>query len=534
MVKLEDPLLLGLDLGISTAKAALFDVRGSCLGSQTGEYLILPNGEKVETDPDTYWKPIAGSIRKLLQSWGGQPAQIIAVAVASHTETVIPLDGHGQPVRKALVWMDTRSQPEALELERTVGLARVLAISGQPEINPIWPLTKFRWMSKNEPREFARTAKFLLPEDYIIYRLSGQMVAEHTMWSSSLALDIRAKDWSDAMLSFAGVRRDQLPELCAPGTVVGQIGEDCSRETGLNQKTLVVAGGIDQVCGAIGAGNIAAGIVTESTGSVLALLATISEPVLNIDPRIPCHIHALPNMYCLLPWNPSGGLVLKWFRDNILAAVGEFASYERLTAEAEQILPGCDGLAMLPHLNGALFPEYDAKARAVFFGATLTHTRAHFVRAIMEAVAFMIRRDLEGLRRLGVDAHEIRVLGGGAKSRLWSQIKADVCGVRVVVPSQTESAALGAALLAAVGAGIHRDIPEAAQEMTSARDVVHPFSRRDVYDVAYGLYVELYDSTHRLFESCDKIRRLANTSEPRRCNGHSAEAESIQCPEKDA
>jgi xylulokinase len=506
--------LLGLDLGISTVKAALFDMEGRLLVMERDEYLVLPEGDKVEADPELYWTPLVAAIRRLLLKWGGRPERITAVSVASHTETVIPLDASGLPARPAMVWMDSRSQTEANELATLVGQARVLEISGQPEISAIWPLTKFRWLSKNEPDCCRRAAKFLLPEDYVLFRLSGQFVAEQSVWSSSLVLDIRRKTWSGEMLDFGGISPQQLPEPCPSGTVIGTVSEACARQTGLSRHTRVVTGAIDQVCAALAAGNIASGIVTESTGSVLALLATVPRPILDLAARIPCHIHALPDTYCLLPWNPTGGLVLKWFKDKIagsrvVSSQGS-DSYDQLSSEAEAVPPGSQGLLMLPHLEGALFPEYNANARGVFFGITLGHTRGHFVRAIMEAVAFMIRRDLEGLDRLGAGARELRVLGGGAKSRLWSQIKADVCHVRVVTPAQPEAAVLGAAILAAVGAGLYPDIPAAVQRMTSSREIIEPEpAHRKVYDTAYELYVNLYEAVRDLYPGCSRIEQMA-------------------------
>jgi xylulokinase len=506
-------LFLGLDLGISTSKAILFDGNGQQIAGSKDEYLIIPQGDTVEADPEVYWAPIARVIRRTLQEWGGNPAHIRALSVSSHTETLIPIDENGAPVRPAISWMDNRSRPQAAELERQIGRARVLQISGQPEINPIWPLTKIRWMSENEPTLLRSSAQLLLPEDYILYRLSGRTVAELTAWSSSLVLDIRKRTWAQEMLDFGGIGIEQLPELCAPGTSIGHVSSAAASETGLSQKTLVVAGALDQICGALACGNIAPGMVTASTGSVLALLATIPEPILDEDRRIPCHIHAIPQMYCLLPWNPTGGMVFKWFKEMVansaLLSNSMNLTYDQLTSEAQSVPSGSDGLVMLPHLAGALFPEYNEFARGAFYGITLGHTRGHFVRSIMEAIAFLIRGDLEGLNSMGVGASELRVLGGGAKSRLWLQIKANVCQLPVVAPSQEESAALGAAILAAVGAGLYPTIPSAVEAMTTVREKILPEEcEKDVYDACYGLYEKLYRSVEALYPDCDLVRQL--------------------------
>jgi xylulokinase len=412
--------------------------------------------------------------------------------------------------------MDKRSQPEAQELEHEFGAKRVLELSGQPEIGPIWPVTKFRWLSKHAPEATRRTVKYLLPADYLLYRLSGRFAGDPSMWSSSLVLDISRRQWSSELMTFGGVRQDQLPELLPSGTAIGHVSRACAEETGLSTRTQVVTGGLDQTCAAIGAGNIEPGMVTESTGSVLALLATIPKPVFDLQSKVPCHIHAVPGKYCLLPWNPTGGLALKWFKDRFAKDLATDASsngrdvYDLLTSEACAIPAGCEGLVMLPHMEGAFFPEFDAAARGVFFGFTLNHGRAHFTRAIMEAVAFMIRRDLEGLACLGVTARELRVLGGGAKSRLWSQIKADVTGIPVVVPSQGEAAALGCAILAAVGVGLYPDLASAVGAMVSAGSPVQPIEDcREAYRTAFELYVKLYESVKDLYAISAALARRA-------------------------
>jgi len=506
---------LGLDLGISTVKAALFTLAGTMVGLESHEYLVIPQGDTVEVDPEHYWTPVVRSIRRLLEEWGGERERIAAVSVSSHTETVIPMAGDGKPARPALVWMDNRSRVEAEELRNEFGGQRVLEISGQHDITPLWPVTKFRWLSKHEPDTVQRTAKFILPEDYLLYRLSGRFASEPSMWSSSLVLDISRRKWSDELLAFAGIRAEQLPDLFPSGTTVGHVSAACAEETGLSTKTAVVTGGLDHTCAGIAADNIEPGVVTVSTGSVLALLTTVCQPVFDPHTPVPCHIHAVPERYCLLPWNQTGGLAFKWFKDRFAGEVAATTGadgptiYDALAAEAARVAPGSDGLVMLPHLDGALFPEFDPNARGVFFGFTLTHTRAHFVRALLEAIAFMIRRDLEGLNRLGVSARELRVLGGGAKSLLGCQIKADTCGIPAVVPAQQEAAVLGAAILAAVGVGLYPGIKAAVRGMTSGGEEVKPDpANRAAYDRAYKLYIALYDAVKALYPECAKISRM--------------------------
>jgi sugar (pentulose or hexulose) kinase len=509
-----DELFLGLDIGISTVKVALFTGEGELVALESDEYMVMPEGDVVEADPEIYWAPMARSIRKLLKNWGGDPQRIAAASISSHGETVFPMRRDGKPARKALNWMDNRSQLEAQELVSTLGSQLVLEITGQPEIGPIWPVTKYRWMCKHEPEVVEQTASFLLPEDYILFRLSGQFAGEYTLWSSSVVFDIRRKSLSDELLSFAGISAAQIPSLYPAGTAFGNISPACAAETGLSTKTRVVTGALDQVCAAIGAGNVAPGMITESTGSVLALVASIREPIFDDKTKLPCHIHAVPETYCMLPWNPTGGMTLKWFKDSFAPDLVRLAQeegkdvYDLLSGPAESIPPGSDGLIMLPHLEGAFFPEFDAHVRAVFFGFTLSHTRAHFTRAIMEAIAYMLR-DLEGLQKLGVDAGELRVLGGGAKSRLWSQIKADICNIPVIMPSHREAAVMGAAMLAAVGVGYYPDIPAAAKVMAHPGTRLEPDpANRTRYDASFELYVSIYDALKPLFPRRTEILKM--------------------------
>jgi sugar (pentulose or hexulose) kinase len=263
---------------------------------------------------------------------------------------------------------------------------------------------------------------------------------------------------------------------------------------------------MDQVCAAVAAGNIRPGIVTESTGSVLALLATTDRPVFDPVTKISCYTHAVPGAYCLIPWNPTGGLVLKWFKDRFGEVEQERArgtgvsAYDLLCEAAAAVPPGCDGLVMLPHLQGVLFPEINPGARGAFFGFTLSHGRAHFTRAILEAIAFMLRDGLGALKGLGVEAGQVCVLGGGARSRLWSQIKADVCQLPLTVPRASEAALQGAAMLAGVGAGVFPDVAAAAEAMVHVTDRIEPDpALADVYDRAYHRYRKLYEQLRPLF-----------------------------------
>jgi xylulokinase len=502
----EPSYLLGIDLGTSAVKVGVYSTTGERIALESDEYALTPQADAVEADPELYWGPVVRAVRRVLGLVGGSSDRIVAVSTSTFGESVFPMLKDGTPARPSISWMDGRSSTEADLLVARLGAQHLLELSGQADINAVWPATKFLWMKHHEPEVFARVATFLLPNDYLLYRLSGQLVAELSMWGSSLLLDIRSKAWSEASLEAVGISRAQLPTRTPPGTVLGTVSAACAAETGLSMHTLVVAGAMDQMCAAVGAGNIVPGIVTESTGTVVALLTTLDAPVFDATTRVPCHIHAVPGKYCLLPWSPTGGMVLKWFKDRFgeteIARAGREGRdvYDLLCEQAAAVPPGSDGLILLPFLEGAGFPEFHPAARGVLLGLSLTHTKAHLTRAILESIAYLVRADLEALQRLGVSPREVRLLGGAAKSPLWSQIKADVLGLPVSVLPGSDTAALGAAMIAAVGAGLLPDLPRAVAAMGRPGSVLMPQAEtRQVYDHAFSRYRQLFEHVKVLF-----------------------------------
>ena len=340
----------------------------------------------------------------------------------------------------------------------------------------------------------------------MLYRLTGGRFTEISLQASSLLVDIVQRRWWAAMLDYLGIGPENLGNLVEPGQVVGRVCPKGAGATGLSERTLVVSGGMDQAVGAAGAGNVRPGTVTEMTGGALAIVATLDRPLFDPRQRVPCHYHVRPETYCLLPWGQTAGMALRWFRDQFcqeeVRAAGQAGidAYDTMAGLAEAVPAGSDGLVVLPHLEGAACPEFDPAARAVFYGATLRHTRAHFTRAIMEAVAYMLRKNLELVEQLGVPVREIRSIGGGARSPAWLQMKADVLQKPVVALASEEVACLGAALLAATATGFHRNLEEGIAQMVRIKEMIEPrHQNATVYDERYAEYNELYERLAPLF-----------------------------------
>ncbi len=500
-------LYLAIDAGTTSMKAALFDERGGLLGMDRQEYTLLtPAPAIVELDPETYWLACCRAVRGALAQSGADPTAVRTLCISSQGETIVPLDAAGRPTRDAIVWLDNRAVEEAALIAAEFGHEQVFQVTGEPDIAPTWPSSKILWMRRHEPELFARTAKYLLLEDYLLYRLTGEYVTERSLQADTLFLDIRSGGWWQPMFDFVGIAPDQLGRLCNPGEMIGPLSPDGAAALGLTTSTRAVMGAMDQMIGALGAGNATPGLATETTGGALAIVATLDRFFLDPGRRMPTMFHARPDTYALMPWAQTAGMALKWFRDQFYALESQVAyasyadPYGLMTAQAAAVPAGSDGLIVLPHLEGTACPEFNPLARAVFYGATLRHTKAHFTRGILESVAYMLKRNLDTVEELGIPVDRIRSTGGGARSRLWLQIKADVLQKPVEAPEIEEAALLGAALLGAAAVGEVAGLDEGIRRMVRIRESFEPNpANADVYAAGYARYVELYDRLAPMF-----------------------------------
>lgn len=438
---------LGVDYGTTSVKAVLFDEKLTELASATEEYTLNTHGDRVELEAEkyiTFFKNALSAVRA--------KGQVDCLAIDTQCETLILADAEGKPVRDAIVWLDNRAVEEAKEIEARFGRQKVYEITGQPEITATWPAAKLLWVQRHEPEVWAKTKKIFLLEDYVLHALTGRFVTEKTLQSSSLYFDIHTGGWWGEMLSFIGVTEDMLPELLDSGAAVGTY-------DGIK----IVTSAMDQVAGAIGAGVTSPGTVSVMTGTTMAIyLPTDQVPPYRADSFVPCH-YSFDGGYALLSWSPTAGMALKWFREALLSD----KSFRELDELAAAVPPGADGLVFLPYLCGSTMPKYNPDARGSFTGLTPEHGAGHFVRSIMESVAFLLKQNLADLT---AEVSEIRVMGGGAKSPLWCGMKADVTGKRLLTLKNKETACLGSAILAGVGAGVFSSVEDACRMIGTDRE----------------------------------------------------------------
>ena len=282
--------------------------------------------------------------------------------------------------------------------------------------------------------------------------------------------------------------------------------DEAREDLGLPCKVTVTTGALDQVAGAIGAGNIKEGMFSETIGAALAICAPVSKPVFDPNQKMPLHYFALPDTYMIHTFT-TGGMTLRWFRDKFCSnemaveALGGGDAYDAISKEVAEVAPGCDGLVMLPHLSGSLAPDVNANAKGVWFGFSLNHTKAHFARAIMESLAFILRRNLSALKDMGITVKEVRSLGGGSKSKVWNQIKADANDITLVTVKSKEAACLGAAILAGTATGVFKSVEDAVANMIQVKDEYHAQPElKPVYDKNYEMYCKLFKDLTECFD----------------------------------
>ncbi len=469
-------LFLGIDIGTTSLKAAVFDSTGTRYALRCVEYTLHTDAAAgfIEFDPEQYIHMCRRVIDELRQECAAY-GQITALSVDTQGETMILTDKDDTPLMPAIVWLDNRAVKEAEDIAAHFGTRRVYEVTGQPEITATWPACKLLWVRNNRPEIFAKIEKIFLLEDWILYRLSGCFVTEPTMQSSTIYYDIHRGTWWQDMLDLIGIRKEQLPTVVKSAARVGDY-----------EGIAVVAGALDQIAGTIGVGVTDDRTISEMTGTIMAIcVMKDTPPPYDAQSIVPCHLHAIEGKYCMILWSATAGMALKWFRNQFAEGV----SFAELDAQAATVSAGCDGMSMLPYFCGSTIPNYNPEATASFTGITLSHTRAHFVRAIMEAVAFMLRRNLEYVG-VPADSH-IRITGGAAGSPLWAGMKADVTGQSLSTVSEAETACLGTAILAMVGVGRYESIEEAVDATVKTKQIYTP-SGVD-YEAAYRRFSALDD-----------------------------------------
>lgn len=502
---------LTFDIGTTSVKTCVFDQTLCMRGHANGEYqLIAERPGYVELAPETYFQAILDGAKQAILRAGIDPIDIVSICCTTQGETLIPISRDGTALTPAIVWLDERATAEAARLGARFPAEVFYRETGLPELNGYTPIAKLLWLKEHEPAVYENTWKFLLLEDYIIYRLTGVCVSEKALATSTGWFQFSTDGYWSEMLDAAGIDANKLPELLECGEIVpGDLLPEVQKELGLSSRARVITGAMDQTAGAVGAGNLSPGILTETTGTALCLVATLDQPDLNHPSRVTVYRHIAPHRYLMITISMTAGMFLKWFKDTFCEAESTLAESESRSVYAlfDEIVsrsePGANGLIAYPYLNGSLQPHNDPSVRGVFYGMGLDSKKEHFLRAIFEGIAFLLRENLELIEEVNqIHVNEIRSLGGGAKSEIWRQIKADVAQRPIAALAESECASLGVAILSAVALGYYGSVEAAASSANAITDRREPdHSLAGLYDGLYEIYSSLYPQLEPLFHS---------------------------------
>ncbi len=503
------PYLLGIDIGGSGAKAAVFSLDGNEIGQGHHEYEMtstLPG--QAEHDAESWWQAAVCAIQ---QATGNiDTAEILSIGVGC-TNGLIAVDHEGHPLRSAIMLWDQRALPEVESIKRMLDPDEVFKVTGNPVAPGAFSLPTMLWLKHHDPEVFAQAHKLMVPGGYLVARLTGEFTIDFSRASTTLLFDIQRHCWHAPFLEATGIPLEKLPRAIPSHEVAGQLTELAAEQTGLRAGTPVVAGCMDTIGASIGFGAIEEKSCFVIMGTAARVASTLGKA--QFDRRFMNCAHVLPEQWLTIGAINGVGSSLRWVRDTFGQAeqtesdcTGEDV-YDLLTAQAAQAPPGSKGLIFLPYLSGERTPLWNPYARGVFFGATLGHNRNDFLRSVLEGAAFAIRHVVEILEtERGLDLTELKIGGTAASSHVWNQIIADVLGKQVISCTGTHVEVLGAAILAGIGVGAYKGYDEAFEQTVTTNLVFHPHAEAHAaYEQLFPLYKELYLDVEPYFERLAKL-----------------------------
>jgi xylulokinase len=501
-------LLLGIDIGTSGCKVTVIDLEGRIVDTGFGEYHTLrPEPAWCEQDPAEWYRVACDLLRAVFARGKCRAEQIVAVSLDGSTHNAVLADENFRPLRPAIMWTDQRSSCQAARLEAEAG-PQIFKI-GYQKPSPTWTLPQLVWIAEHEPDVLPRTKRVLFTKDFVRHKLTGTWETDHIEAQGSLMYDMAGRCWSKELCSLAGLPETVMPPLVAPTDVVGAVTKTAAAETGLREGIPVVAGCSDSAVEAYAAGAIRPGqmIVKLATAGNVNVMTGSAHP----HPRTLTYSHVIPGLWYTVVATNTAASAERWFRDGFCQGEVEQAArqgrsvYELLHEQARDVAPGAEGLFFHPYLLGERAPYWDPNLRGSFVGATMRHGKGHFVRALLEGVAFSLCDCFRTITEMKLPVEEIRLVGGGAKSDLWTQIVSDVFGRPMVRPAGCD-ASFGAALLAGVGTGVFRNEADAVERCVQVRDVVQPDAdRQQRYRELFPLYCEIHDALAGVYSKLAQV-----------------------------
>ncbi|WP_418668328.1 xylulokinase [Allofournierella sp.] len=503
--------LMGIDIGTSACKAALFSLTGTVVGAASAGYRVeYPEPGFAQQDPGDWWAAVCACVRRCLAQSGVAAGQVAAVGVDGQSWSCIPVDTGGTVLAPTPIWTDSRAAPLCGQVEARLG-GRLRAVSGNP-FKASYTTPKMLWFKRQMPELYKNTAFFLQSNGYIVYRLTGVFCQDRSQGYGLHFYNMAQGEYDLPLARELGLDPEKVPPLADCWQLAGRVTSAAAAATGLRAGTPVAAGGLDAACSALGAGVIEPGQAQEQGGQAGGMSLCTGVPLPHPDLILSAHV--APGRWLLQGGTVAGGAALRWLAGELggpeqaradQTGQSAFALLDELAAQA---LPGAGGVVFLPYLSGERSPLWDPAACGVFFGLRFGTTRAHLFRAVLEGVAYALRHNLETARGAGIEAQTLYATGGAANSPLWMQIKADVTGTPVRAACADTAAALGAAMLAGVGVGCYPDLQAAVRLCARPGQIYRPRpGAQAVYEAYYPIYRQLYEDLKDTMGRAARIER---------------------------
>lgn len=499
--------LLGIDIGQTSCKVGIFNKYGDMLSIGYQEHpLIYPKEGWVELDPILIWNNIKSLIKNANQRI--KKDKIKAFSISCQGEAIIPVSKNGDNLYNSIISMDNRAKKQCEFLNNSLGKKEIFNITGMP-LHPMHSINKIMWIKQNLKDIYKRTYKFLCLEDYIFMKFGLDPTIDYSLAARTMIFDVTKKNWSKKILKEAKISVDLFPEVKPSAVIVGEIDHNLSSELGLEKGVFGVTGGHDQACGAFGAGIVKGNIAMNATGTAEVITPVFEKAYLTnsmLENNYSCYPHVVKDKYITVTLNLTGGLLLKWYRDNfcfeekIIASKKNRNIYDVIIG---RLYPNPVNIFILPHFVGSGTPFLDSSSRGIIMGLDLETDKSKIARAILESNCYDLKLNLERLKKIGISVDKIIAIGGGAKSRRWLRIKSDILNKKIVTLKNSEAASHGAALLAGIAVGEYSSFEDAVKKAVNEDEILTPNEvNNKQYNKRYMIYKDIYnrnkDLLHRI------------------------------------
>lgn len=489
--------LMGIDLGTSSVKTIIMDIDGNIVGLGQEKYNVeTPAIGYAEQDIDLLWEATARTIRQSIENSAVKPADIKSIGFSGQMHGLVLLDDKSRPIRPAIIWADQRSKQQIQDIYEIIGKDSFRRTTLN-SLSTGFFICSLMWVRDNEPDSYRRICKAILPKDYIRYKLCGVLATDVTDASSTLAFNTSKRCWAFDIIEKSGLDTKIFPPFGETYQTAGETTAECQEKTGLCRSTQVVYGGGDSLMHSVGNGIIKTGLISVNIGTAGQLSSAVNSPVYDKKFRTNTFCHAREDLWIIFGGHLNGGIVLNWLRNNFFPSLS-YSDFDNAVAE---IPAGSEGILFLPYLSGERTPYQDPNAKGIFFGMTLMHNYKHWIRAVMEGVILSLRLSLEIFKELNIPIEKVIASGGGANSKIWLQMQADIFNTEIYTVSRMEEACTGAAIVAGVGAGIYDSIDQACASIIKYKpEATVPVNENTkIYDEAFERIKLLYLNNKNLY-----------------------------------